>query len=314
MTTDTLPVTEKTTHAETILKRSVCLVLRAEYFGNYRKVELSTIDLKKNGDDLDKQKKDLTMMQKLVPTTALKQVNKAIDSAKAYVASISVAGHRVFGSGAHLIPIVKVSEVIERLKQYQADIREQAAKVKEQWPEIMEKAQAERGPLFNAAHYPTAEEVEQEFQLDYNFVSFGAPEQLLEVDKAAYEVATIKCQEKLAQAHTEWLVGMREAALKVMRELRLRLQPGTDGKAKALHPAALRDLNELIQNLPVMNLTDDDTLVDVISPVGAVAEGLDVETLRKAPAVRAMLLAKAEEACAHLDGLVSSGRRAMNLG
>jgi hypothetical protein len=140
-------------------------------------------------------------------------------------------------------------------------------------------------------------------------VSFGTPERLEEVDRAAYERAKAAHDARLRDAYEDVITGLRQSAALVMRELADRLRPGPDGKPKVLRPTALRDLQDLLERLPVLNsVGEDGALAGVLARVGAVARGLDVEILRTNGSIRGMLLATAEAAAGQLDALVSSGR------
>lgn len=316
MTTDVLDVsTAKPTQVAHILERSVCMLLSCGFIGNHRKVELGSVAMTKDGDSVDAEKDELGARKKLFSDADLRPCKSVIQAAKHFIRSVSVdGGSRIFGAGAHLLPLLAVEEADRRLMEFKADLAARADELADRLPDLIEQRRAKLGKFFNIGDYPTADRVREAFSLDWVYVSFGAPDRLQEVDRAAYERAVATHNGKLALAYDDVVLGLREAAMLAVRELVEKLKPGEDGKPKALRSSALRDIQELLQRLPVLNsIGDDGSLTDALSRVGVLASGMDVETLRQAPGVRAMLLEAAEQATARLGELVLDGRRAMNL-
>lgn len=319
MTTTTLDIpTDRQTETQSILTRCTCLLFARHGLGNHKKVELRHVEMERRGEKLEKQAVDeLGARKRLFAEADLRPPRAIQAAARAYVESRSVdGGSRMFGPGAHLIPIVAVGEVDARLAQFQADLVAPVEALVERLPELIEARRATLGPqLFNVADYPTPERVRDVYRIEWSYVRFGAPDRLQEVSAAAYARSVAQWDAKLADSYQDVVIGLRESAALVLRELVHRLTPGADGKAKALMPTALRDLQDLLARLPVLNsVADDQALPDALARVGALAGGLDVATLKKAPGVRALLLAEAEQAAGSLDQLVLSGRRAMSFG
>lgn len=316
MMTETMPVTtpsNKTQQAVTILQRSVCLLLTCGYVGNYRKVDPRGLDIAKDGESLQDEKKALTVTKKLVDSQFLRPCESVIAAAKSYLRGRAISAHRVFGAGTNLVPIESVSEVEERMTQFAADLDKAKAELAGRWDEVREESRKKHGKLFVESQFPTAEDVLNDYSIEWSYVSFAAPDRLETVDSAVFESAKNKYQAKLASAYDEVVVQLRATALTAMKELANRLKPGADGRPKALMPTALRDIQNLMEQLPVLNLTDDDALADIVTKVGAIANGLDVDTLRKAPGIRNMLLSAAEEATSELDALIKSECRSIDL-
>jgi len=312
----TAELTTKTTPAETILKRSVCLVLHCGYLGNHRKVNLRGLDVSKDGVELDREKDELGASKRLFAVADLRSCEKSIAAVKDRLRAMSLdGGTRLFGDGAYMLPLLSVVEAEQVIADGQAQLAKSVEALVAQLPEIIARRAQKLGNMFNAAEYPTADDIRGAYRIDYNFVSFGAPERLVDVDVAVAERAKADWNAKLSTAYDDVVLGLRTSALTVMRELANRLKPAADGKPKALQPTALRDIQELLEQLPILNsVAGDEPLVGLLAPVGAVASGIDVDVLRKAPGVRAMLLAQAEAAVAALDELVTADRRAISFG
>lgn len=301
-----------TTH---ILNRTVCLILHCGYLGNHRKIELGGVDMEKDGAKLVVEKGELGARKRLFASKDLLPCHHAIAAVKNKLRAMSLdGGTRMFGSGAYMIPYMSVVEAEQAIRDGQAQLATTVDTLVTLLPQLIANRAIQLGPLFNLADYPTADDVRAAYKIDYNFVSFGAPERLEEVDKAVAERARADWNGKLHDAYEDAVAGLRGGALLVMQELAERLKPGADGKPKAIRETALRDVEELLGRFPVMNsVGQDEALAGILARVASRTQGLDPEALRKAPVVRAMLLETAQEAAAALGELVSSGRRAMSL-
>jgi hypothetical protein len=316
--TNDVLTTDKATAQATILKRSVCLTLHCSFLGNSRKVPLNDIDLtlpkaQPLGDeaegDAKADKDELRMSKQLLDRKDLTQVAGVHQAAKNYLRSVATQGHRVFGAGTYLVPIAAVIDVEDRLKQFQADLTVAVDALVEKYPELVAKRKAKLGPLFDAKDYLSPLELRAEFGLDWNYVSFAAPEQLEAVDRAVVEAVQAKKEAQLAGAYEEVVGQLREQALVLMQELAHRLKSGADGKPKALKGTALRDLQDFVALLPKRNITEDAALEQAVQRVSDYAEGIDVEALRKIPSLRQGLQEVTEQAVAALGELVETTRR-----
>jgi len=308
MTADVLN-TSKAVAVESMLKRCVVLVLRCGYLGNNRKVDVTTLKIETDEGHAftDGEKRQVRMSKELVGKKELRACSHAIGSVKNLLQSRSAAqGHRVFGPGAYLVPIANLLACITDLDARITDVGVHAKALRARWADIVAARQAEMGPLFKAKDYATPEEVEAAFTVDYSFVSFAAPEQLLDVDRGLAEAAHAKHEQRMADAFDEVIFQLRAAALKVMSDLADRLTPGPDGKPKAIRSSALRDLQQFAQWLPTRNVGADGELAQAVARVAAYAEGLTPETLREAPAVRAELQRRAADAVTVLESLVAT--------
>jgi hypothetical protein len=307
--------TQQPAQVKSILQRSVVLVLRCGRADSRRSVDLKSMTMEKDGVALkDDEKGELDSGWKLFGKGDLQACNKVIDALKSQLAALSCdGGIRLFGAGAYLLPNLNVGKAMAACEAAKAQLAENVEALIMQLPEIKARRKAKLGSVYSDAAYPTDDEIRKSYRISHSFVRFGAPENLVEIDAAVAEQAEAEWNAKLSDAYADVVLGLRESAALVMRELARKLSADADGKPKALRPQALDDLNDLLQRLPVLNsVGQDEHLADALARVGALAQGVDVETLRKAPAVRAMLLEAAEKTAESLDALVLSGRRAMS--
>lgn len=313
--------TEKAQQAETVLRRCVCLVLRCNYLGNHKKVDLAGMRMAKVADGTEQaltevEKKQLRASKLLVDNKHLQACTREIGAVKEFLRARSAAmGHRVFGAGTFLIVIADLLTVETELKARLVSVGEHAKALADRWGEIVAERRQDLGPMFNAQEYATADEVGAAFGFDWSYVSFSAPEQLLDMDRGIFEAAQAKHEQKLAEAYDEIVLQMREGALTVARQLADRLRPGPDGKPKAIRGTALRDLQEYVALLPQRNVTADVALEQAVGRLAEVAEGVTPDMLKSAPALRQALQQAAEAASRELEGLVATASaRAISFG
>lgn len=293
----------------TILHRAVCLVLHCGELGNNRKVDLEQLAKVAGGtaESLDEDQFHATM--RLINPKTLLPPKRVQAKAKAYLRSIGISAHRVFGESTTLIPLAKTEEAWERLKAFEAELVVAAKEVADGYAEAQAEQAEKLGPLYNAKLYRTPKEVERAFTLDYNFVSFDSPERLETVNTALAMASQQKFEAQLASAFDEVVATLRGEALHVARELVDRLTPGPDGKPKVLRGTALRDIEQFLSELPTRNLAGDDQLVAVMTRLRDRVAGVDVAAMRDMPSLKTTVQQAAAEAVAALEPLVEVTRK-----
>ncbi len=302
--------------AANILAKSVCLILHCGYLGNHRRVNLDALEMTKDGAALNGEKDELGATKRLFSSKDLTRCRKSISATKDRLRAMSVdGGTRMFGDGAYLIPLLFVKQARDVIADGQASLDANVQALIDRLPSLVAERQLKLGSLFVSAEYPTPGDIKAAYRIGYNFVSFGAPEQLMEVDDAIALQAQADWNDRLSSAYDDVVLGLRESAATVMRELADRLSVGDDGAPKAVRGTALRDVNELLERLPILNsIGEDDELAGRLAKVGVYLKGIDAEVLRKAPSVRAHLQALAAETAKDLDQLVADGRRGISFG
>jgi len=307
--------------AERILERSVCLTLHQHYLGNDRKVDVNAVvdealDVPE-GESNGHRKLDeraYGARKKLVDSKELRPVLRELDGAAADLRRLSIPTPNVFGKSSYLVPNGNVKEATARLKLRQGRVREEAAALATRWQEAVDRQKALLGRNFNERDYKTPAQVAAAFWLEWYWVSFAAPENLVTVDEAVAAEAEAAHMRRLASAYDEVVLNLRAAALHVVRCLLNRLKPGKDGKRKGLRDTALRDLQDFHARLPQLNLGDDAELEKVMGRLAKHAEGLDVDLLRDDEKAREALQGEAEKVEKALAGMVNTARRSINLG
>lgn len=309
--TMTMNAPTASTQAATILQRSVCVVLTRHYLGNYRKVGTGAVVEAAGGTAAKVDDSQFHSTKKLVPSQALLPVMRALEAAPAYLRGTAIPAHRVFGDRTYLLPIAAVQAAEERLVAIRTELLAQAALLAQRWPSLVDMQELALAPLglFDRREYPTAADVATAFDLDWNYVSFAAPERLETVGRALFEGAQRKYESRMAEAYDEVRLVLRETLRQVTGEMVKKLTPGADGKPRVFRGTVLDDLAEFLATFDLRNIADDAELDGVVRQLRGLTDGLDVDQLRDLDGLRAVVLAGVKEATDALDALVATGRR-----
>lgn len=310
MTTNRPSVQDRTGNAAKILERSVCLALQRHWLGNNRKVDVDDL-VEKSGGTFTLDDRMFSATKALIDSKELSPVRSVQNQARAFLQSVALPSHKVFGDGTYLVPLPLVERVNDKLNALRAQLKEEAAALASRYAAAVERQREALGPLFKISDYVQPEQVVESYDIDWTFVSFSAPEKLETVSHALAEAAHKKHQDRLASAFDEVLLGLRSTALEIVSNLAERLTPDETGRPRVLRSSALDELRQFAELLPQRNLADDAKLATAIKKLVAHANGLQVDDLRGAgsEAVREGLRAAAEQAQKTLASLVQSGPR-----
>lgn len=309
--------TDKQAQSATILERSVCLTLHCHILGNHRTVRTEDV-VEATGGHLEaggiEDGDQLNTTKKLVDSKELTPCFRLISRAKAYLRTKAIRAHRVFGDGSFLIPVGLVEEVDRELSECARTLRAEAVKLAGRYERAKEKQRAALGSLFDERSYPTARAVVESWSIDWAYVSFQAPEKLEHVNRALFEGAQRKFQQRMETAYHEVRLVLRETLRQLTGDIIKKLEPGPDGKPRVFRNTVLEGLADFLQSYDLRNIADDDELTAVVKKLKRLANNLDPQQLRDMEEVRTRVLADMQQATEKLDSLIETGRRAISFG
>lgn len=304
--------------AATILERSVCLTVRMRILGNHRKVKTERVVEAVHGDLETSELKDgrqLHTTKKLVDSKELSACFRAQAVAKDKLRLIAIPSHRVFGEGTFLIPNRAVVQAEAALKAQLAELRTEALALRDRWPDAVARQASLLGPkLFDASIYPTASEAAEAWDIEWNWVSFKAPEQLETVDSAVFEAAQARNEARFAAAYDEVRLVLRETLRQVTAEIARKLAPTSDGKPRVFKNTVLDDLTAFLSTFELRNIADDSELARVVGHLRQLTKGVDPQQLRDIDELREQVRKRMQAATSALDGMIGTGRRAIAFG
>ncbi len=292
--------------AQTILERSVCLVLRCSYLGSQKKVRLDDIGLTKAGEDVKAAKDQLTLSKRLYDADLLRAVNGHYASVQVYLKAVSTNALGVFGAGTYLVALARAEEVETRLGQFKTDIASAVKELVTAYPAAVEARRAVLGDLWDEMDYLPADQVAQQFGFSWSYVSFDAPDNLKSVSASMHASEKAKYAEKMTNAFDLVRQQLRAHFYTVAQELNERLAPRDDGKKRRIHEGCLRPLLDFLNGFTVDDLTSDEKLGSIVDTMRKQAAGITAELLREDEEVKDDLAASAAAAVAALEPLIET--------
>jgi hypothetical protein len=275
-------------------KKTVCIKVRLSTMGNTRKVSTSQIEA-----DADK---DLLRVSKhLVDSAELKAIARFDGEIRRYLYNICLP----FEIGIHLLPIIALEQVEQRLRQFAID-REQLVKAfLAAYPSLcLDAAKRLRG-LYNPADYPPADKVAREFGFSWQYVSFGVPDQLKGISPEVWEQEREKAAQRMAEASSEIQRVLRESMVKLVQHMSDRLKEGADGKPLRFKETTVSNLVEFLHNFEFRNVTDDTELQTLVGQARQLMQGVNADDLRTTGDLRTKVQQGISDIAAQLDSMLT---------
>lgn len=199
--------------------------------------------------------------------------------------------------GPRLLPTSLFMEYKQEVNVRRATFNQMVADFIQNYPNHINDARTYMGGLFNAADYPTAEEVATKF--GFRLVFSPVPESGdFRLDIPARELQEVQqgyeesFKERLADAMKEpW-----DRLHKVLTSISAKLTENDDpDKKKRYHDTLLSNAVELSDMLGHLNVTNDPQLEQARRMLNATLNLTDIETLKESPMMRESVKSKVDE-------------------
>lgn len=292
---------------EEVAKRVVCLRLGFSSFGVRRKVDPKTV-VARPEEALQSDTADALHIGKdILKSEALDDVRKLGSEGRALAVAQSVPAKFLRG-GMYLVPSLALQRTEDRLGQLRATHSVLVDTFMEEYESGSIQAEAEKrlAPLglYNAKDYPSAAAVRACFGMRWSWFEFSIPEKLRETNPAIWQAEVEKARVMWAEASAEIRAGLRSGVAEVVNRLLVRLEPGEDGKRKALRDETLSPLMEFIESFPFKDVTGDEELRAEVERLRGLTKGVDVSDLKKYGGLRSKLRADLGAVASTLERLV----------
>ena len=210
-----------------------------------------------------------------------------------------------FKRGTHFLPISLLRPVEQELRKRRAQRQQTVDKFLGEYPELCRDA-AKRltKKFFNIADYPAVEDVAACFRMTWQYIHFGVPESLAQVDPEMYETARRQASAQLRQAAADIENMMRTEALTLVQKLGDALKVGEDGRKKRLHDSAFTNLAEFLSFFDHRNVTRDTELKAVVEELRTKLGRTGVEQVRNADGLRQSLSTEMASIASQLTSMV----------
>jgi len=267
--------------------KTVMLDFTTGMFGKTRKARIGGNGITV-GDDV-KKKERVTADQDLFDKHAFSKLNSIVNETKQFLTrhAVPVPSH-LFRGGMYCIPATDQEAVdagmIERRNRF---FDEGFAEFEAQYVARVEENKIALGPLFRAEHYPDVATIRSYFRFDYRFWAIEVPDAL---DAAIKRRERQRADAELAEVAREAAVAYRTAFAQLISGCRERLQPGKDGKKKAIYESFTDELMTFLDTFHHRNLFDDAELATLVEQAKTVLSGATVEHFRNNETFRAHVL------------------------
>lgn len=228
----------------------------------------------------------VTAAKKILDTTAecYSDVVAVLYNAKGYWKSVTSPFPE---NGVRLINVNRVDAFNDQMREFKVELEKAVDVLAGEYAGLREAARAQLGDLFDPADYP--DDICDEFDLDWEFVSVDPPEYLKDLNPELYEA-----QKQRALAKFEAALGMAEGAAieelhKLVSNLADRLSPGEDGKPKVIRTSAVDNIKEFIKRFREMQIGSNAALQALIEDAEERLAGVSSERLKKDGGLRATI-------------------------
>lgn len=269
---------------EEVAKRVVCLSLSFSAFGVRRKVDPKKV-VQAPDEVLGPDARDAVHVGKdILKSAALDDVRRLGMDARGFAIGQAVPAKFLRG-GIYLVPALMLERIDERLSDFASKHGVLVDAFMEDYESgrVQEEGRKTLEPLglYDPKDYPSAASVRACFRMTWRWLEFGVPEKLRETNPALWAQEVAKAREMWAEAAAEITAGLREGVAAIVAKLAARLEPGEDGKKRALRQDTFGALDEFLESFPFKNVTGDEQLKVEVEKLKALRRGVDIDDLKK---------------------------------
>lgn len=250
---------------------TVNLKLRFGLLGNSRKVNTSQVEV-------DADKEQIRVSKHLLESKELDAIRQSDGDLRRELDNYCLPG---FDIGIRLLPWGALERVTQRLKGHARHREHLVDTFIDAYPRLCQEAAANLRALYNAKDYPPADYVRSKFHFSYQYLSFGTPEGLEDVNREIFAEEREKAASVLRDATAEARDFMRATVAELVTHLRDRLTPDADGKPKRLHATAVSNLQQFLGTFDLRNVSNDRELADEIQKLRGLLGDTSAEELRE---------------------------------
>ena len=267
-----------------IFQNTVCLSVGFHAPGAHRKGDINSVQT-----EADKQ--ELSLSKRIFDSEYYQANRRVRAAAKAWLEKRSVPSP--LRNGTYLIPAVLLDEVNAKLNEVIAEYNKTADDFAEEYPSLIEVWQEKLKDQFNAANYPSKQEIRRRFWVSKMVLDF-APSRPGEIDQSA----------EIEEAVLEIKYALRNGLLELVNRMTNMLGERKDGKKKAFRSETLEAFTEWMNLLPARLVVDDKDLMTIAGKAKKMLEGKSVDDLRDLEKVREQVRDGLEKTAAKLQGML----------
>jgi hypothetical protein len=292
---------------QVVQTKTVLIGVTLRRLGVKRKVDPNTQHISTETD-----RRVLAIQKVLLVAPELEAIAHIDGQIRAYLGRVSLPDD-ILRRGWYLLATEMVDATDTQLADYQAERQEKVGLLKANYWTRIKEAEPRLKGMFNYADYPDVEELDAAFGMEIDYrETVAVPDTLKGVGNGLIwqrqgKKAVEQCQKIVADVEQGLIVYLEG----FVSHLAARLGTQPDGKLMVFKDSSIERFREFVQNLPSMNITDNEQLNALGQQAQQLLEGISPELLRKNRTARELAKAELEELKAKVDPLIvpAKGRK-----
>lgn len=277
-----------------ILENSAAFTLTLNRWGNRRQADKDKIQT-------DSDKSMLKLSKELIDADEYRAIAKFQGEVRKWIMNRSVPSF--FKKGIYLFNISMVEEVEDFLKDKLSEQNRLVQKLVEVYPERMQDAQTRLNGQWQAKDYPTTDELRGLFDISWNWMKFGVPENL---PQQVFDAEKEKAEKMWAEATEQITLCLRESFRELIAHATERLKTKPGEKPKVFRDSLIGNIQEFIATFNARNLTNDAELQGLVGKARVIlSDAGNAETLRDNASLRNYTASKFSEIKNALDTIIT---------
>lgn len=278
-----------------LFQRCVAFTITIRRWGNRRKASMDSVDT--HGAD----KELLRLSKQLIVADEYDAIVSHENETRNRIMAMSVPSF--FKKGIQLIS----TEAIEKVEQYLTsrveEHRQLVIKFAQVYPDKILEAQQRLGNQFNAGDYIPVNQLVQMFQVNWNWIAFGIPENL---PQQLFEAEKAKAEAQWKEAGDQITLCLRQGFHKLVAAMvdRLTTNPGED--KKIFKNTLIGNLTDFLDMFQARNITNDSELAALVEQAKEVIGNTTPDDLRSDEELRAKIAADFATLEASLNDMITS--------
>ena len=265
-------LTTPSTGTPSMLDRAVLLQIETSRFGNSRRVSSTYV---RTDADLEL----LSLTKKLLDSPELNAIGQHDSQVKNFLKTKCLPS--IIKKGVFLIPLASFERVNTRLNAFASEREELVRSFIALYPAQKEMAQERLRELFDEENYPSVEVVAAGFTFRWNYVSFGVPDVLRDVNTQLFEQERAKANAQWQEAQDMVQELLRARMFQMVEQLNQKLTPNESGVAMGFKANSLQKVDEFLSEFDALNITGDADLAMLVERARELTQGLDRGAVRK---------------------------------
>ena len=282
------------TPGEDLARKTVFVKLRLGALGNSRKVSSAQVEV-------DADKNLIRVTKTLLDSPELQAIRTLDGEVRHFLYDMSLP----FEVGIHLLPLGLVEGVDEKLREFKGKRGELVESFLNAYPRLCQEAAGRLRTLYNPADYPPVDEVRSHFTFNWQYVSYGVPDQLREISAQIFQEEREKAVVTMSEACSEIQQVMRASLLELVGHLRDRLADQEDGKPQRLRESTVQRLRDFLGTFDLRNVVNDQELKEQVEQARALLAGTTTDAIRNTTELRSRVREGMAEIADRLGTMVS---------